>query len=304
MDDVEVPPDMHAGQITISADVVRDLIAAQFPEWRDLAVTAIRGSGTVNAIFRIGDAYSARFPLVLGDPEEVRRELEAESSAAKALLGRTRFVTPEPIGIGKPSASYPNPWSVQSWIPGTPASEQDPAASEAFAHDLAEFVLGVRAIPTRGRTFQGDKRGGDLTAHDEWVATCLERSVDLLDVPRLRAMWSALRSLPRKDQDVMTHGDLVPGNLLVDQDRLIGILDVGGLAPADPALDLVGAWHTLDDHPRAIFRRDVLCGDLEWERGKAWAFEQAIGLVWYYVDTNPAVSRIGRRTLIRILAAS
>jgi hypothetical protein len=38
------------------------------------------------------------------------------------------------------------------------------------------------------------------------------------------------------------------------------------------------------------------------KRGKAWAFEQAMGLVWYRVESNPAVSRPGRRTLQRILA--
>ncbi|TCO49984.1 hypothetical protein EV646_10255 [Kribbella antiqua] len=42
--------------------------------------------------------------------------------------------------------------------------------------------------------------------------------------------------------------------------------------------------------------------DLEWERGKAWAFAQAMGLVWYYVKSNAAMSRMGRRSLERILA--
>jgi hypothetical protein len=29
-----------------------------------------------------------------------------------------------------------------------------------------------------------------------------------------------------------------------------------------------------------------------------------MGLVWYYADTNPVMSRLGRTTLDRILAAS
>ena len=41
--------------------------------------------------------------------------------------------------------------------------------------------------------------------------------------------------------------------------------------------------------------------DLEWERGKAWAFEQAMGATWYYVESNPAMSRMGQRTLHRII---
>jgi hypothetical protein len=27
-----------------------------------------------------------------------------------------------------------------------------------------------------------------------------------------------------------------------------------------------------------------------WERGKAWAFEQAMGAVWHYAESNPAMS--------------
>jgi aminoglycoside phosphotransferase (APT) family kinase protein len=99
----------------------------------------------------------------------------------------------------------------------------------------------------------------------------------------------------------MNHGDLVPGNVLVSNGRMVGVIDVGGLAPADPALDLVGAWHLLGTGPRRVLRDDLGCDDLEWARGKAWAFEQAIGLVWYYIESNPAMSMMGRRTLRRIM---
>jgi aminoglycoside phosphotransferase (APT) family kinase protein len=191
---------------------------------------------------------------------------------------------------------------VQTWLSGVTAADADPAESIAFAHDLAEFVCGVRAIDTRGRTFRGAGRGGDLRSHDSWIATCFDRSERLLDVPPLRRMWSMMRTLPRTAPDTMTHGDLIPGNVLVSGGRLAGIIDVGGMGPADPALDLVGAWHLLDADPRQVLRNDLGCDDLEWERGKAWALEQAVGLVWYYLDSNPAMSRTGERTLQRILS--
>jgi len=85
----------------------------------------------------------------------------------------------------------------------------------------------------------------------------------------------------------MTHGDLVPGNVLVADGRLAGVIDVGGLGPADPALDLVGAWHLLETGSREVLREDLGCDDREWERGKAWAFAQAMGLVWYYATAIP-----------------
>jgi aminoglycoside phosphotransferase (APT) family kinase protein len=130
---------------------------------------------------------------------------------------------------------------------------------------------------------------------------CFRNSEGLLDVARLRRTWRHLRELPRHDRDVMTHGDLTPGNVLVAGGRLAGILDAGGLGPADPALDLVAAWHLLEPRPRRAFREHLVSDDLQWERGKAWAFEQAMGATWYYVESNPAMSRMGRRTLHRII---
>jgi hypothetical protein len=35
----------------------------------------------------------------------------------------------------------------------------------------------------------------------------------------------------------------------------------------------------------------------------AWALQQAMGLVWYYLDSNPTMSLWGRRTLDRIADA-
>ena len=193
--------------------MVRALIDCQFPQWRSLPVRHVAATGTVNAIFRIGDRYAARFPLEAGDAEAARRSLEAEAAAAAELAGRTRFRTPEPIALGQPGAGYPLPWSVQTWLPGTVATDTDPGHSAAFALDLAEFIAGVRSIPTLGRTFSGRGRGGELV---------------------LRA----------------------------------------ALGP----------------------------GDLEWARGKAWAFQQSMGLVWYYADSNPVMAGIGRRTLDRLMA--
>jgi aminoglycoside phosphotransferase (APT) family kinase protein len=292
---------MHADQLAISVPTVRVLVDEQFPAWRGLRITALRAPGTVNAIFRIGDQLAARFPLQPGPAGAVRSGLEREAAAARELAGHTRFRTPEPVALGEPGAGYPLPWSVQTWLPGVSATDDDPGESTGFARDLAEFIAGVRAIDTRGRMFSGSGRGGDLRAHDAWMETCFTRSQSLLDVPRLRRMWQVLRDLPRGlGPDVMNHGDLIPGNVLVSGGRLTGILDVGGLGPADPALDLVAAWHLLGTGPRQVFRDELGCGELDWARGQAWAFEQAMGLVWYYAQSNPVMSLLGRRTLRRL----
>jgi aminoglycoside phosphotransferase (APT) family kinase protein len=295
-------PSMHPGQLTVPLETVRAVVDEQFPEWAHLPITAVGSEGTVNAIFRIGERLVARFPLRPTDLDEVWRQLRSEADAARELARHTSFPVPEPVALGRPGHGYPLPWSMQTWLSGVTATEDDPGASDGFAHDLATFIRDVRGIDTRDRTFTGPGRGGDLRSQDPWLETCFHHSEQLLDVPRLRRLWRRLRELPRTAPDVMTHGDLIPGNVVVRRGRLAGILDVGGLAPADPALDLVGAWHLLEAGPRRLLRDDLGCGDLEWERGKAWAFAQAMGLVWYYVDSSPVMSRLGRRTLDRLVS--
>lgn len=295
---------VHADQLAIDADLAAGLIHDQFAQWRGLAVRAVASAGTVNALFRIGDHLVARFPLRADAPTAVAAWLRREAGAAAELAGATSVLTPVPVAIGEPGAGYPLPWSVQTWLPGRVA--WDAPATDALARDLAGFVRELRTLPTRGRRFSGGGRGGDLTAHDDWVEQCFERSTHLVDVPRLRDLWRRWRELPR-GAEVMAHTDLIPGNVLLDDaGRLAGVIDVGGFGPADPALDLVAAWTLFDDGPRAVFAAGVATGDpaadeLNWRRGRAWALQQAMGLVWYYERTNPSMHRLGMTIIRRLL---
>ena len=99
----------------------------------------------------------------------------------------------------------------------------------------------------------------------------------------------------------MSHRDLIPPNVLMEDGRLVGILDGGGFGPADPALDLVAAWHLLDADRRLIVRESLGSDEVEWQRGRGWAFAQAMGLVWYYRHSNPGMSRLGQSTLARLM---
>jgi aminoglycoside phosphotransferase (APT) family kinase protein len=295
---------MHIDQLAVPLATVRSLVDAQFPQWRHLPIRAVPSPGTVNAIFRIGDEFVGRFPLLNdGGAAAVREGLEREVAAAEELLGRTRFATPKPVAIGDPGPGYPLPWLVNTWVPGKSATADDCSESSHFAEDLADLISDVRAIDTRGRTYDGDGRGGDLFSHDEWMQECLVNSAGLLDIETLGAIWAQMRDLPRGDApDVMSHCDLIPQNTLAAGGRLVGVIDVGGLGAADPALDLVCAWHFLDTERRLVFREHLGSDDVEWQRGRAWAFEQALGAVWYYVDSNPAMSAGFGRTLERIVA--
>jgi aminoglycoside phosphotransferase (APT) family kinase protein len=249
----------------------------------------------------VGEELAASFPLVRADPGTARAALVAEHGAMAEFAALCPLPTPEPVALGEPSAEFPLPWSLRTWVPGEVADPWSVADSDAVVEDLRGLLLALRAAPTRGRSFTGPGRGGRLADHDDWVRECLARSRELLPVDALEARWTRWRLLGPPAVAVMSHRDLIPANLLVAEGRLRGVLDAGGFYPADPALDLVVAWHLLDAPRRAMLRERLGCGEAEWERGAAWAFAQAIGLVWYYEESNPTMAALGRSTLERLL---
>jgi aminoglycoside phosphotransferase (APT) family kinase protein len=295
---------MHEGQLAVTVELVEGLVKDQFPDWSGLTVRAVPSHGTVNAVFRIGDELAARFPIQPGDAAAVRQELEDEADAARRLRAMSPYPTPEPVAIGAPAPGYPLPWAVQTWVDGTIAYDADVAGSTAFAEDLAQFVLALRAQPTEGRVFTASSRGGLLTSQDEWVAECLERSRGMIDVDGLARLWADLRTTPRTEPDVWTHRDLMPGNLLVKDGRLAGVIDVGMFTVADPAIDLQPAWNLFDPTARSVFRAALGSDEDEWRRGMGWSFAQAVGCLWYYVETNPVMSRTAHHTLTALLNAA
>jgi aminoglycoside phosphotransferase (APT) family kinase protein len=293
---------MHEGQMRVDDEIVRRLVADQFPQWARKPVRRQEGDGTVNAIFRIGDDLAARFPLSGDDPALLSRTLSAEATAMSELAAASHYLTPLPVAIGDPGPGFPLPWSVQTWVSGAVATPNGLAGSSHFARDLASLLRSLRDAATNGRTFAGAGRGGHLPDSDDWMEVCFAESTGLLPVEALRRVWGDLRTLPPSGPDRMTHGDLTPANLLVDGERLVGVLDGGGFAPADSALDLVAAWHMLDLEARNVLRRELGVSPIEWRRGAAWAFQQSMGLVWYYRESNPGMSALGRNTLERILS--
>lgn len=288
---------MHEGELELTDDTAARLIARRFPGLALLPLRRVRTAGTVNTIIRIGDDLAARFPLT-GETEVV---LADEAAAMSEFAEVCTAPSPRPFGVGTGTSDYPSAWSVQTWVPGETASPDRHRASDSLAIDVSGLIASLRAAEVRGRVFDGHGRGGVLADHDEWIGLCIEKSGHLLDAPRVRRLWGALRVLPSAAPDVMSHRDLTPFNLVVSDDHLAGVLDGGGFGPADRALDLVAAWHLFDARRRRMIRDRLGSGDVEWLRGAAWALQQAMGLVWYYERSNPAMSALGLSTMRRLL---
>lgn len=101
-------PQLHDDEIAISGGLARTLIQAQFPHWGHLPLRRIRSSGTVNAIFRLGDDLAVRLPRTPGytNTSEAIAAHHAWLSWARPALP---LLIPEPVAAGDPTADYPWP---------------------------------------------------------------------------------------------------------------------------------------------------------------------------------------------------
>ncbi|MBC7463312.1 MAG: phosphotransferase [Actinobacteria bacterium] len=290
---------MHRNQLNVDEELAGSLVAAQFPAWSRFEIEKVSSAATVNSIFRIGSGYVARFPLHSTKAEEL--EMEAERCIEFSRVAP--FPVPSPIAIGKPSDQYDSAWSIYEWIPGEVAKPEGHPDAGPLARDIVSLISVLRSADVKGQVFDGQGRGGDLGEHDKWVSECCEKSGHIVHSDRVWSLWQKFCGLPKQSSDVMSHKDLTPFNLLIKSNRLIGVLDCGNFGPADPALDLVIAWHLFEFDDREIIRRELNITGIEWRRGAAWALQQAMGLVWYYEETNPEMSQMGTSTIRRILEA-
>ncbi|MCX5384296.1 aminoglycoside phosphotransferase family protein [Streptomyces sp. NBC_00083] len=291
---------MHPDQHPLDDDLVRRLVAGQFPGWAGLGVRRVAFGGTVNAMYRLGEDMVVRLPLVAGGAGDVLLEQRWLPLLAPLLP----TPVPEVLGHGKPAEGYPWPWSVYRWLGG----EQPRAGAcdhpVGLAEDLAAFVSAMRSITLRGAGTA--HRGGPLVSqHDETLKAIgqLRRlPAEGVDCDAVEALWrEAVRAPAWDGPPVWLHADLMPGNLLVAGGRLTAVIDFGCAGTGDPACDLFPAWNLLPAEGRKAFRDALAVDDDQWIRGRARTLSQAVIALPYYRTTNPAMAENARHVIREVL---
>jgi aminoglycoside phosphotransferase (APT) family kinase protein len=287
---------MHDGEADIDAGLVRRLIAAQFPALAGLPVTAFRSTGTVNAIYRLGDGLYARLPRMA----RWARDLEQEARWLPRLAGRLPLQIPEPVALGRPDDGYPFGWAIYRWIEGQPYAG-DLVDERQAARDLARFVTELRAMDTAGAPRAGRRPLRELDAD---TRAGIEAAGDDIDRGVALAAWELALEAPAWDgrTPVWIHADLLRPNLLVDGGRLRAVIDFGAAGAGDPAADLIAAWSVFGAAGREAFRGALDRGDGAWDRARGVALHQAVMLIPYYRATNPGMAALGQRTVGQVLA--
>ena len=294
-------PKMHKDEIDIDADLVRLLIAGQFPQWSKLALEHMSCAGTDNAMFRLGSDMAVRLPR---HPRAARMMVK-EQHWLPRIAPHLPLAIPVPLAQGVATDIYPFRWSVCPWLEGdnpTPDAMSDPCG---MAHDLVGFILALRRIDTDGAPSPGVHnfwRGVPLAMRDRHTREAIEQAKTVFDAGTVTAAWEAdLQTPPWQGSPVWIHGDLSAGNLLVREDRLSAVIDFGGLGVGDPACDLVVAWGLFAGRVRTAFRDALGVDAATWRRGRGWALSTAIIGVAYYQDSNASLAAASRSTIRAVL---
>jgi len=286
--------------IEVTADLVRALLKQQHPDFADLPIGNAT-EGWDNYLFRLGDDLAVRLPR----REMTAPMLEREQRWLPQLAAALPLPVPAPVRRGAPAPEFPWPWSIVPWLPGQSAAVVQPADWEEAATTIGAFVRALHAPApadaplNRWRSVPLADRAGRFREH-----------LDALDcrVDRERALdaWDyVLAAGPWGGPALWIHGDLHPGNILIDHGRVSAVVDFGDLTAGDPATDLALVWMWFPAHARrqamqAIDGTAARYGAATWIRARGWAL--AIGVAMMALDPGHSrVTAIMEQTVVGIL---
>ena len=289
---------LHDDEIPIDAGLVRALVDRAMPQYAGLPVRRLDSSGSSNALFRFGEHLLIRLPRQPGGSATISKE-----ARWLPVLGPSLPVgVPEVVAVFEPDCGYQERWSVVHWIDGehpavvSPETPADPRRGD-LAADLAEVVnaLWLAEIPSGAaddpdlRWYRGEPLATMDAVTRKNIGCCRALGDFEFDLDAAERLWDEAMRLPGisdRPPPRWYHGDLAAENLLMRNGRLAAVLDFGGLAIGDPAVDLAVAWEVLDPQAREIFRSKLGVDDATWLRGRAWALSITL-MIWYYWTTMP-----------------
>ncbi|MET9274769.1 aminoglycoside phosphotransferase family protein [Kribbella sp. NPDC003557] len=296
------PRKIYADQAAIDTSLVRELVAAQFPQWAALPLEPVDSGGLVNAIYRLGSDLSVRLPLRPSTADIMQRE-QAKLAALAPLLP---VVIPSVEAIGSPTEAFPGEWSVHRWLAGTHPSPDALVDPRGLAMELAAFVDAFRRIdlPDRPPVYPGERRTrAPMVSLDSSTREAIGELDGLIDTRAALASWEKSLAVPYDGREVWVHSDLTPSNLLVSSEgRLTAVLDFETCGVGDPACDLFPVWYLLPTTVHDEFRAALDMDDATWLRGRGRVLSQAVTVLRHLKDTNPTLANSARHAIRSVLA--
>jgi aminoglycoside phosphotransferase (APT) family kinase protein len=262
-------------KVKIDTELVKRLVASQFPQWKNLPVQPVANGGWDNRTFHLGDKWIVRMPSAA----EYASQVEKEYMWLPRLAPLLPLSIPEPIAKGESGEGYAWKWLIYSWIEGEPAATANIADLNDFADSLAHFLIALQHIDTKEGPLPGPHsfyRGGALKTYDDETRKAIAALEGKIDIDTAIDLWESALTTTWEGAPAWVHGDISAGNLLVKEGKLNAVIDFGQLTVGDPACDLAIAWTLFRGESRGVFRKTLQLDDGTWSRGRAWALWKAL----------------------------
>lgn len=290
---------MHENEIEIDEQLVRSLLNKQCPQWAHLPLSRVASSGTDNALFRLGADTIIRLPRIEWEPGSINKSINKEYNWLPKIAHCLKTPISEPIFKGNPDVNYPFPWLIAKWHEGHNPAFEKADEYHLLAKDLAHFLNEFHRInlPNGPASRRGIRLKDNVL--DQTTRKAISQLEGEIDTPLITSLWDKLSTIPYWDKDpVWVHGDFLPGNILMQNNRLAAVLDFSDVGMGDPACDLVIAWALLNSTSRQIFKDHLEnIDDNTWERGRGWALSIALIMLPYYKHTNLVLTTLARRMI-------
>ena len=286
----------------IDTILVRGLIDSQFPQWAALDIAPVEPGGWDNRTFRLGDEMSVRLPSAAGYAAQVDKEHAWLPKLAPLLP----LPIPTPLAVGQPGLGYPWKWSVRRWLDGIPVTRELTVGLDGIATALSQFLAALQSIDPTAGPLPGPEnfyRGGSLLTYDAQTRKAIRLLEGRIDASAAIEAWESSVARSWKSPPVWVHGDVSPGNLLLQEGRLHAVIDFGMLAVGDPACDLAIAWTLFEGESRQVFREMLPLDSGAWLRGRGWALWKALIVAANMTRTNALEAAQPWRVVNEVLAS-
>jgi aminoglycoside phosphotransferase (APT) family kinase protein len=195
-------------------------------------------SGAMNAIYELGESLMLRVPM---DIPEATSCILAEAVVLPMLEGRGISV-PRLVVADESLELVGVPYTIYERLPGSSLDWREtehpfePAIYEEIGRELATIHHAVGEFADRGRLRVPRRSEPDdllrLVRLPREARTWIEAAFE-----RMRPAVESFDAQPR-----FVHADVRPGNVVVDEGSLVGLIDWGSAGWGDPALDFAALW--------------------------------------------------------------